>query len=419
MIPPSIKNEQTLSRLLTQIPEPVFLVQMDDLCLIDANPSFLDFFNLEKNTVKGLSLNKLLSPSSLDQLKKWSPATSGEEFETNLFLKSSHNQALPTSFLWEKPWAPHSALGVIQGFHPLQETHQALKEENSKLEEMVEEKTRELLNTNETLRQTLAHLRGSQGHLVESKKMEALTSLVAGVAHEINTPLGSGLTAMSFLSERAEDFRNKINSGPLEKDDWVEFFDEFEEVEGLVTRSFKRITQLVRRFKEVSVDQMDEDKTTFPLSEFMADLEISLKQELKKKGHKLVLSFPQDLELTTYSQSLTQILSQMVLNSLHHGYQKGESGTSHINFVTEADHLSVFYSDDGIGLSHEGQKKIFEPFYTTNRLIGGAGLGMHIVYNLVTHRLGGQIHYTGNIDRGVAFKITFPRQLIKSDASSS
>jgi C4-dicarboxylate-specific signal transduction histidine kinase len=415
--PSSIQPEEKkkLSRLLLQIPEPVFLVDLSQNLLCDANPSFLELFELTESDIQKLSLEQIFTQSSLQKFTEWSPSTPGEDLQLELFpcKYQEGNSFLTVSFVWENPWAPDSALAIIQGFHPLQSSHQVLQEENSKLEEMVNTRTHELLETNDILRQTLNQLRGSQVHLVESQKMEALTQLVSGIAHEINTPLGSGITAMSFLGDRSKKFRQKVNSGPILDRDWGDFLDDFSEVEELVIRSFQRIKELVVRFKEVAVNQSEGQLATFQLDQFMEDLEISLKMELDEQKHDLQLNFPKDILLTTYAQALNHVLRQMVLNSLHHGYLKGERGSLSIEMSIEKESLVILYSDDGMGLSDEATKKIFEPFYTTKRLIGGAGLGMHIVYNLVTHRLGGNICYLPNKKKGVSFKVTLPTKLTR------
>lgn len=405
-----------LTRLLLQIPEPVFLFDLKSLDLLDANPSFRDFFRFNQGSSDSSNLKEFFSESSLSKLSHWSPATQGEELNFELIQLNPYADQSPltTSVIWEKPWSPVAALGFIQGFHPLQQTH-ALREENSKLEEMVNVRTKELLDTNDLLRRTLEQLRGSQGLQVEHEKMSALTNLVSGIAHEINTPLGSGITAMSFLSDRSGKLRQKMNEQTASQEDWSDFMNDLEEAEGLVFRSFKRINGLIRRFQEVAVDQVEEKQSRFLTSDFVEELRALLKKDLQEEGHQLCVDYPEDLNLNTYYKSLIHVLKQLVLNSMHHGYEKGEKGVLSIHISTENSSLIIHYSDDGIGLTPEARKKIFEPFYTTNRLIGGAGLGMHIVYNLVTHRLKGQISYLREANKGVSCRISFPMELPNSD----
>ncbi|MBF0382174.1 MAG: HAMP domain-containing histidine kinase [Magnetococcales bacterium] len=266
----------------------------------------------------------------------------------------------------------------------------------------------ELLETNQALSQSLVMVKRTQTQLVEAEKMAALGGLVAGVAHEINTPLGIGMTAASFLQRRCKESANLLAEEKLKRSELDTYFSEATESSTLILTNLTRAAKLIRSFKQVAVDQASEDKRIFNLKNYIDQVLTSFNHRLRNTTHSITVSCPDDLECNTYPGVLSQIITNFIENSLIHGYKEKDSGEMLIDISVAAGHLVFKYRDDGSGITEENRKRIFEPFFTTNRSQGGSGLGMNIVYNLVTQTIGGKIECISEPGKGVEFIIICP-----------
>lgn len=271
---------------------------------------------------------------------------------------------------------------------------------------------KQLAATNEELSQTLDELRNTQGELLRQEKMAALGELVAGVAHEINTPVGVGITAVSFLDQQINDFTKLFAGTSLRKSDVQKFIEACQESSDIINLNLTRAAELVKSFKQVAVDQTAEQERVFNLVEYLRSILLSLHPALKKTQLKVEVQCPSDLLLYSYPGVFSQIITNLVNNSLLHAYQPGESGKITIRVTTEGNSLMLSYSDDGCGMKEEILKRIFDPFFTTKR-ITGTGLGMHIVHNLVVQKLHGRIEAKSEEHNGFTCIIRIPLQLPK------
>jgi two-component system NtrC family sensor kinase len=258
------------------------------------------------------------------------------------------------------------------------------------------------------LQLALDSLQNAQDKLIQSEKMGALGSLVAGVSHEINTPIGIGVTAVSFLDQKTNEFTALYQSNQMKKSDLDQFLVAVSETTEMVQSNLIRASELVRSFKQVSVDQTSEVKRTFYLKNYMEEVTVSLGPALKKTKHRIMVNCYSKLEVYSYPGAISQIMTNLVMNSLHHAYEPGEEGNLIFNVNWNPERIHIVYSDDGKGMSQEVLDKIFVPFFTTKRGKGGTGLGMNIVYNLVTQSLGGTIHCYSTLGQGTLFSIEIP-----------
>ncbi|MEW6493833.1 MAG: hybrid sensor histidine kinase/response regulator, partial [Cyanobacteriota bacterium] len=256
------------------------------------------------------------------------------------------------------------------------ETHLAMRS----LQKSLEEK-------NEELGKTLQSLQVTQAQLIEAEKIAALGNLVAGVAHEINTPLGISVTAASVLKEDATDFFNTYKKGKMKRSDLETFLDTAIDSSRMILANLKRAADLVQSFKQVAVDQSSEVKRCFNVKEYLEEIMLSLIAELKKNKHTITIEGDENLILNSYPGALSQIVTNLVMNSIIHAYDRGNPGQIKIDFKPEGDQVIFQYRDDGKGILPEHLSKIFDPFFTTNRSQGSTGLGLHIVYNLVSQQL--------------------------------
>ncbi|MDQ0888410.1 two-component system NtrC family sensor kinase [Paenibacillus sp. V4I9] len=260
------------------------------------------------------------------------------------------------------------------------------------------------------LQQVLKTLQVTQDHLVQSEKMGALGNLVAGVSHEINTPIGIGVTAVSYLDQKTKEFKSLYETGKMKKSDLEQFLSITQETNAMVQSNLERASSLVRSFKQISVDQSVEVKRTFHLKEYLEGIISSLKPTIKKTRLRVDVYCDNELILYTYPGALSQIITNLVMNSLNHAYAIEEEGSLTIRVENHQDYIILAYTDDGKGMMQEVLDQIFDPFFTTSRGKGGTGLGMNIVYNLVTQSLNGTIEGSSTLGQGSLFTITIPKE---------
>lgn len=295
------------------------------------------------------------------------------------------------------------------------EQEQEILRLNQSLEKKVELRTEELNTTNQKLSSSLSQLQNTQKQMVEQEKMASLGSLVAGVAHEINTPIGIGITAISHLEHIIEDIEEPFKQGKLSKGKFESALDNLKECHDLVYTNLDRAAQLVKSFKMVAVDQSSEEMRLFNLKSYVNDIITSLRPELRKKQLRLNLEIEDSLFLNSFPGVFSQILTNLIMNSVIHGFKKEASGAIYILAKLEDNQLIIDYRDDGKGIPESVASKIFDPFFTTNRDTGGSGLGTHIIYNLVTQALHGTITLANDSHKGAHFVISIPWDHVKAE----
>jgi len=254
----------------------------------------------------------------------------------------------------------------------------------------------------------IAELIQTRQKLVESEKMASLGGLVAGVAHEINTPIGIGVTAASTLADRTTETVTAYANKQLKGSALTAYFNMAQSSSNLVLNNLNRAAELIQSFKQVAVDQSNLDKRSFAVKKYIKDILISLKPHLKKTRHQIMVNGNEQIEINSYPGAFSQIMTNLVMNSMRHAYSKEETGNLCFELKLEEEHLIVEYSDDGCGIPPENLGKIFEPFFTTARAQGGTGLGLHIVFNLVTQKLQGTISVQSEIGVGTTFILNLP-----------
>ncbi len=255
---------------------------------------------------------------------------------------------------------------------------------------------------------TQIKLRELTHKLVQTEKIIALGSLVAGVAHEINTPVGVAVTATSKMDSKTKKFSKFYKSNELTKYDLDNYLASMQEGLSITFKNLERASELIQSFKQVAVDQSSEEKRKFKLCEYLNETLISLKPKFKNKNYIINLNCNMNLELNSYAGVYSQIFTNLILNSIIHGFKNLNSGEINIDILIKNLNLIIEYKDNGVGIDENNLKKVFEPFFTTNRENGGSGLGMHIVYNLITQKLNGKIDFKSEKNRGIEFLIIIP-----------
>ena len=310
-------------------------------------------------------------------------------------------------------------VGTTQDITELKQTEESLRRLNEELELRVEKRTVALSNANVELRHALDQLKMTQSHLIESEKMAALGSLVAGIAHEINTPLGVAVTASSHLEQETKRLMRILLQGSkvLTSDELREFDSTVRETVDMILRNLRRADQLVKSFKLVAVDQSNEDAREIDIGTYLSDILTSMGPVLRKSQQDIRLDCPKPIHAITYPGALYQIVSNLLMNAVTHGFDPGQIGEITIGAHIVDGRLILACADNGKGMPDAIRAQIFEPFFTTRRGQGGSGLGLHVVYNLVTQLLKGSIRVETAVGKGARFEISLPLDPLSVDAA--
>ena len=284
---------------------------------------------------------------------------------------------------------------------------------NDELEKRVNERTFQLNLANDALKNSLKTLQETQNHLVQNEKMAALGSLVAGVAHEINTPVGIGVTAASLMEEKTESIIQLHHSGKMKRSQFEDYLQLATDTTRAILSNLFRAADLIRSFKQVAVDQSSEEQRKFNLKEYIGNILISLRPKLKNSQYEIQINCPENIEIFSYPGIFSQIFTNLIMNSLIHGFELTPNGVITIVAEINDNILCLRYSDDGKGMDSETLKNIYNPFFSTKRTKGGTGLGLHIVFNLINQTLNGNIVCKSTPGAGTEFEIKIPMAMEK------
>jgi signal transduction histidine kinase len=327
------------------------------------------------------------------------------------YARNLHINQLQTPLILNRtaPATPDELSDVIDSFNSMRnnmqidfqkrlKAEQQLETLNENLELRVQQRTAQLQQTNNELQATLENLKQTQNQLIQSKKMASLGNLVAGVAHEISTPIGIGYTAASYLEQQALQNVDDLTEVAVESSK-------------MICQNLERAASLVSAFKQVSVDQSTENKRVFNLDSYLQEVLLSLKPKLRDSKAHILVNCPKDLGLNSYPGSYYQIFNNLIINSLIHAPKDLTTSVNiRIEITLKGDFIYIDYFDDGVGINKNWRAKVFEPFATSKRNKGCSGLGMHICYNIINQLLKGEIHCLNHRD-GAHFQIKLPSDI--------
>ena len=301
---------------------------------------------------------------------------------------------------------------LISNFKVMQKSiikqQKELKKFNDNLKQEVFDRTLQLEESNDELEETISNLKQTQSKLIESEKMASLGGLVAGVAHEINTPVGIGLTGISYLVDITDEIILKYNNNDMSKEEFEEYLEDSKDIQRQINSNLIRTAALVRSFKQTSVDQTHEEIREFYLKEYISGVLLSISNITKKTNININVDCDAGVKIKSYPGAFSQIISNLVINSIRHGFKEKENGKINISILLESNSIKLIYKDNGKGIPKENINKIFEPFFTTNREHGGTGLGLNIIYNIVTSKLKGTINCHSEENKGIEFVVILP-----------
>jgi signal transduction histidine kinase len=283
----------------------------------------------------------------------------------------------------------------------------SLRAEKAVSHELVE-RTSSLMEANRTLEKALHELRAAQTQLIQSEKMASLGHLVAGVAHELNTPIGNALVTATILESAAKELHDTVLRGELRKSTLLYYVTSNIPMVELITRSCERAADLISSFKQVAVDQTSEKRRVFDLRQLVDDNVTAVRPSFRRAAWVINNEIPDGIACDSHPGPMGQVVANLVQNAVLHGFEGRSSGTLTISGRREDDAVEMVFADDGQGMSNEVLKHIFEPFYTTRMGQGGSGLGMSIVLNIVTGMLGGTVHASSEPGSGTTITVRIP-----------
>ncbi len=297
-------------------------------------------------------------------------------------------------------------------YHELETAQRSVSKKNVQLEQanqLLEEQKEELIALNESLNQAIEELERTRTTLIQNEKMASLGRMVAGFAHEINTPIGIAVTASSSLNDAQEAITHMLEGDEADEDELVDHLETIRDASRLLLANLQRAADMVASFKRTSIDQTSETERLFGLPEVINDIVLSLNNRFKNTRIDIRTDCPERLNIYGYPGIIGQILTNLLMNSYVYGFNDGAgAGEIRIRAARTGGRILLEYSDNGAGMDEETLEHLFEPFFTSRRGKGGTGLGMYICYNLVTSRLNGSIECEGRPGEGVLFRIEFP-----------
>ncbi|MEA3498441.1 MAG: HAMP domain-containing sensor histidine kinase [Campylobacterota bacterium] len=252
--------------------------------------------------------------------------------------------------------------------------------------------------------------KNTQKQLLESEKMVSLGNMVAGVSHEINTPVGMALTGITHLDEQTKKLKKLYENEDMSEDEFKEYLKDMAALSNSIEINLTKAASLIRSFKKVAVDQSSDTNREFNLKEYLDEILLSLHNRLKKTKIDIYLDIDEKITINSNPGAFSQIITNLITNSLIHGFENSNTTKGDIKIYAKLNlnRLNLIYKDNGKGMDNDTKRKIFDPFFTTARKDGGSGLGMSIVYNLVTSTLKGTIKVKSEPSQGILFDIDIP-----------
>lgn len=290
---------------------------------------------------------------------------------------------------------------VIEGFNRIQRKLKTILEQTREAEEAASRSQQQTAQAYEDLSQ-------AQHSLLQAERLASLGALVAGVAHEINTPVGITLTSASVLNDATQTIHATVTGGVIKKSDILSYLETAAESSRLILSNADRAAHLIQSFKQIAVDQTSEARRRFDLKNYIEEVILSLRPRLRQTKIRVEVVCPPDLAIDSYPGAFAQMLTNLTMNALIHAFDEQDEGLIEIHVSIEPSWVELRFTDSGKGIPKENLNKIFDPFFTTKRSLGGTGLGLNIVYNLVVKQFGGTIVVDSELGKGAQFTVRFP-----------
>ena len=399
-----LKTQERLDMLLDMSPDPMLSVTLDGT-IVRTNKRAQEFFAYSSDEFADLAVENLM-PARFREghpqqrtgyFDKPAPRRMGERGTLKALTKDGREPDVEISLSHSGDGADRLATITVRDITEREKNRKALDRSRKRAED------------------ALARQEQLQDGLVEAEKMAALGGLVAGIAHEINTPIGVALSSATHLEVETKKADDLYRSGEMTEEGLSDYFTTANQVAHMMTLNTQRASDLIQSFKQVAVDQTGDACRTFDMNDYIEEILLSLKPHFKQSSIKTHVNCPDHLSVYGHPGGVSQVLTNLITNSLRYAFDEGESGNISISVEATDDEVKLIYHDDGKGIEPDLQATVFDPFVTTGRSTGGSGLGLHIVYNIVTQTLKGTIALTSAPGQGATFTVTTPRNLSDSN----
>ncbi len=410
----SLRNSETkFVSLFQRSPVPLALLSLNGERFLEVNDALLAQSGFQRSEVLGDAAHYLHSWREDHERQRYMELLLKKQaidrFEAHLLHKNGSEQICQISARMLNSAGEQMVL-----FSPIDITRQReienqIRELNLELEERVSQRTMNLIKANQELEEALLSLQTMQSELLRSEKMAALGSLVAGVAHELNTPIGNSVTVASTLQESTCEMLEEVRNNVARRSTLDKHLEACVKGAEILIRNLHRAADLVSSFKQVAVDQASNQRRAFDLAQALEDVVVTLEPLYKKTLFKLHLQLAPEIKLVSYPGPLGQIITNFITNAIAHAFDGREEGNMWLSTrLLDADSVEICFRDDGVGIQEQHLARVFDPFFTTKLGQGGSGLGMHIVYNLVTGVLGGKIKLESDSQGGTVITMSIP-----------
>jgi PAS domain S-box-containing protein len=407
------ESEAKFFGLFRQSPVPHTLVRNLDGQFVEVNDAWLQQYGYQLQDVIGHSARELglwVNPAQREHLvAALVPSGTVDRFEVEHRHSDGHHIICLMSGRTFAVGDEKLILFTVVDVTRQRAAEREIRDMNLELELRVQARTERLEIANQELSVALESVRAMQTELVRSEKLAALGSLVAGVAHELNTPIGNSVTVGSTLQHQVADLAKAFEKGELRRSTLQMFTENATRGTDILMRALSRASELIGSFKRVAVDQSSDQRRRFDLQTTLREICLTLEPMYKSTAFDLTLALPDRIEMDSFPGALGQLITNFVSNALQHGFEGRERGQMHVRAVADGpNHLTLQFSDDGIGMTPDTRNRVFDPFFTTKLGQGGSGLGMNIVYNIVHDVLGGSIEIASSPDAGTLITVLIP-----------
>jgi len=403
-------SEKRLLAIMNNTNAAIYLKDLESKYVI-VNEEFLKIHKVKKEGIINKPTSVLFEGEQLayilDQELQIKLTKENITTEEQLYLNDSEERFfLSNRFpIFDKDGNMINIVGVSTDITHIKNIQKQLENFNKDLEKKIADKTKDLTTANEELEDMVNKLHQTQEQLIFSEKIASLGLLVSGVAHEINTPLGVALTGITYFDDITTQINESYSSNNMSQEEFENYLEASSNISKQILLNLKRTSNLIQTFKQVSVNQIDEEKREIDVKAYTNTLISTIPNQTKTI---IQNNIPNNIKLNTYPGAYGQVITILILNSLSHAYDADEKGTIIISLEQEPNQLKLKFSDDGRGIEKNDLPHIFEPFFTTKRNLGGPGLGLNILYNIVRQQLKGKVSCTSKLNQGVSFEIVIP-----------
>lgn len=407
------ESEKKYSNIVQLSPIPLGLIKMRDSCVVELNDSWVKQFGYSREQAIGRSALEINFWSDLHErdslLQKMRLDGMLDRFEAHILTRTGEVLICLISARSFVMKGEDLYIFCVQDVTRQYQVEKEIREMTQQLEDRVSQRTLKLEQANQELAMAMESLKYTQDELIRSEKMAALGALVAGVAHELNTPIGNSVTVASTLQDHARALRKHISEGNLRKSELEQYTQSALTGTEILMRSLGSARDLIGSFKQVAVDQASNQRRKFDLKTLLEEVISTLSPMYKKGPYTLVMALSPQIQMDSFPGPLGQILANFLTNALAHGFEGREYGEMRLSTRRlGADQVELVFADDGLGISEADQKRVFDPFFTTKLGQGGSGLGMNIVYNITTGVLGGTIRLDSQAGQGTRIIVVLP-----------